>query len=441
MPTPRLLQLALLLGLILPMALLLPALTPLSIAADVGLLAAFAWDLLLARRTRLVARRRLPSLLFQGAPAEIAVLLESAGVVRVQLREALHPALAAAPLRALLRVSGAAAWRYELVPRRRGTCAMGPLTARVIGPLGLAASQRELLPPARCSVYPQVRWEGAVGRLLVLAQRRQLGRSPMRHRGAGSETYGVREYRSGDPLAKVHWKATARHGRMLTREEAWERGVPLVILLDCGRAMHALEDGGRSKLDHALAAALALLRVAHSRGDTVSVVAFSDRVERVVRVSPAAFGTARAYAALYDLAPRMAEPAYDAAAEAVGEIARRRSTVLLFTSVVDLAAAELLREALAGLRRRHRVVLLNMLDPELDRLARQPPQDVDAAFAMSSALHILLENKTLARRLRHAGIDAIATPADTLAWDAISSWLRLSQRGVQRSPRSALRTA
>jgi uncharacterized protein (DUF58 family) len=438
MPTPRLLRLALLLGLLLPIALLRPGLTPALLAGDVVLLGAFAFDLLRARGTRLAARRRLPSLLFQGAPAQVSVELEAPGVVRVQLREALHPALAPAPLRAELSVAGAAAWSYELLPRRRGTCPMGPLTGRVIGPWGLAASQRELLPPARCSVYPQVRWEGAVGRLLVLAQRRQLGRSPMRHRGAGSETYGVREYRAGDPLAKVHWKATARHGRMLTREEAWERGVPLVILLDCGRAMHALEDSGRSKLDHALAAALALLRVAHSRGDSVSVIAFSDRVERVVRVSPSGSGTARAYAALYDLAPRMAEPAYDAAAAAVGEIARRRSTVLLFTSVVDLAAAELLREALSGLRRRHRVVLLNMLDPELDRLAREPPADVVASFAMSSALDILLENRSLARRLRRGGIDAVATPADRLAWDAISSWLRLTQRGARGS---RLRTA
>jgi uncharacterized protein (DUF58 family) len=190
---------------------------------------------------------------------------------------------------------------------------------------------------------------------------------------------------------------------MLTREEAWERGVPLVILLDCGRAMHALEDGGRSKLDHALAAALALLRVAHSRGDTVSVVAFSDRVERVVRVSPAAFGTARAYAALYDLAPRYGRAAYDAAAEAVGEIARRRSTVLLFTLGRRPWPRRSLIYArrLAGLRARQppRGVCSNMPREPPSRTAcarQQPPQDVVKLRALrdvevrAAIFHIIL---------------------------------------------------
>src|SRR5262249_54227323 len=167
-----------------------------------------------------------------------------------------------------------ALWRYEVVPRRRGAHRVGPLTVRVLGPWGFAWMQRDLLPPETRRVFPQTRWEGRVGRLLTLAHRRELGQAPLRIHGLGTEPYALRGYRPGDPPTRIQWKASARHERLLSREDTWERGTRLVVLLDCARAMTSL-DGARSKLDHALAAALALVRVAVSRGDRATVVAFS----------------------------------------------------------------------------------------------------------------------------------------------------------------------
>ncbi len=398
-----------------------PRLIALAAVLDVLLLAAFAVDLVRARRTIVVAERVLPDLLVQGAPVQVETRVTAARAATIRLRETLHPALAEAPLR--VEATGTAvAWTYRLVPRRRGTHTQGPLTARVQGPWGLAWSQRELLPPEPRRVYPQVRWDGAVGQLLLLAQRRQLGQSPMRVRGLGSEPYALREYRPGDPLSRVHWKASARHDHLVTREDAWERGSRLVVLLDCARTMLA-SDHGRSKLDHALAAALALLRVASSRGDRVTVIAFSDRVERVVRVRPGTRGVSAAYGALFDLEARQAEPAYDVAAETVSKTETRRATVVLLTSVVDLGAAELLREALVTLRGRHRTVLVNLEDPELARLAWGSPRDVREAFAKTASLEILLGNKRLGTHLRHHGIRVASVPADRLAWEVLQSYL------------------
>ena len=36
--------------------------------------------------------------------------------------------------------------------------------------------------------------------------------------GSGTELFGVREYRSGDPLRRIHWRSTARHGELIVRE-------------------------------------------------------------------------------------------------------------------------------------------------------------------------------------------------------------------------------
>lgn len=406
---------------------LVPVLGWLALGLDLLILLAFGVDLVLARRQHIRAERRWPALLSQGAKVEIAIELEGekARDLDVILREVLHPALAAQPERCRLLIPAGRrlVWRYEIVPRRRGPWETGPLMARVLGPWGLAFRQVQLLPGEIRKVYPQVRWEGKVGHLVLLAHRRLLGQHPQRLQGAGSEVYALREYLPGDPPAKIHWKAAARHGRLITREETWEHGARLVVLLDAARTMSG-RDGSRSKLDHALAAALALVRVAAARGDTVSLVAFSDRIDRTVRLRGSQ-QIEQAYSALYDLDAKLVEPAFDLAAAKTAELESRRSTVVLFTSVVDLAAAELLRQAMLRLERRHRPILINLEDPELIELARGAPKNVPQAFAKVSALEIQLANRRLATELRHAGVRVVNSAADQLALEALETYLSL----------------
>jgi uncharacterized protein (DUF58 family) len=405
-----------------------PRLAVAAAVADVLILVALFVDHRRAAGAVLSAEREWPAILVQGAPAEVRVRLRTPATRRaltVVAREGLHPGLAPAPLRARLLVAPGAdcAWTYRLSPRLRGEHAVGPLTVRVLGPWGLAWSQRDLVPPERRRVYPQVRWEGTVGRLLTLAHRRELGRDPARRAGLGTEPYALRLYRPGDPPNRIHWKATARHGRTISREETWDQGRRLMVLLDCARAM-ASRDGARSKLDHALASALALTRVAISRGDRVTLIAFSDRVERVVRARGGTRAVSRVYDALYDVEARLSEPAYDLAAEAASTAETRRSLVVLFTSVVDLAAAEGLRQALLRLRR-HRTLLVNLEDPELRQLALGRPGSPEEAFAKVSSLEILVANRRLARQLRRAGIRAVSASADQLALKALDAYLAL----------------
>jgi uncharacterized protein (DUF58 family) len=423
-PAQRAIVAAFLVTLALAIAVAAPWMAAVALAADVLIVIALVVDARRAARTPVSARRVWPPLLVQGVRAEVETHVTApAGTVLVA-REALHPAVAESPLRAALTGSGAAptVWTYALVPRRRGEHAVGPLTVRVRGPWGFAWAQRDVIPPERRRVYPQTRWQGRVGRLLALAHRRELGRAPLRLRGTGTEPYALREYRPGDPPTRIHWKASARHDRLLSREDTWERGTRLVVLLDCARAMVSM-DGGKSKLDHALAAALALTRVAVSRGDRVTVIGFSDRIERTVRVRSGRQAVPRAYGALYDLEARLTEPAYDVAAEAAASMEGRRATVVLLTSVVDLAAAELLRGALVRLRRKHRPVLVNLEDPDLVRLALGVPTRAEEAFAKTSALEMLLANRRLGRRLRRAGIAVAAAAADQLAWAVLESYL------------------
>ncbi|HYG64587.1 MAG TPA: hypothetical protein VEL74_18550, partial [Thermoanaerobaculia bacterium] len=109
--------------------------------------------------------------------------------------------------------------------------------------------------------------------------------------------------------------------------------------------------------------------------------------------------------------------------EAVFGVEPRGATAVLFTSVVDLAAAELLREALLRLGRRHRSLLVNLEDPELRALADDEPATPEQAFAQAASLEIVLANRRLARHLRHGGIRVVGSPADRLALETLEAYL------------------
>lgn len=418
---------------------LLPAAAPLALALDLLLVVAVIVDWRRARALPLDAVHEWPEVLVQRhstgdsqQPQSLSVTLRNPHETRsasLFLRETLHPALAVEPYETRLQVPAGHAQRFEveLAPSERGEHLSGPLTVRRLGPWKLCWSQRQLVDPEAIRVYPRIRWGGRVGQLLALAQRSELGAVTLDQRGLGGELYSLRPYQSGDARNRIHWKASARRGHLVTREDAWERGTPVVVLLDCGRAMSARADS-LAKLDHSLAASLALTRLAAGRGDKVTIVAFSDRIERTVRVRPGQKGLASAYRQLYDLEPCARESLFDLATEHVLQMNLPRSTVLVMTSIVDLAIAELLLSSLEKLARRHRPLLINLEDPTIRQLAEEPPATVPEAYAKISSLEILLRNRQLTQQLRHQGTPAVTAPADQLALETLESYLDTLQR-------------
>ena len=73
------------------------------------------------------------------------------------------------------------------------------------------------------------------------------GRSPSardriktyRRRGEGTDFEELGEYRYGDAIRRMDWKATLRLGKPIVREFQDERDQCIMLLLDCGRRMRA----------------------------------------------------------------------------------------------------------------------------------------------------------------------------------------------------------
>ena len=99
---------------------------------------------------------------------------------------------------------------YQLKCNRRGYHQIGPLVVETGDLFGLHRRYRVLTSPHFLLVYPDVvPLEG-----YELASRRPIGEIRISHRLYEDPTRiaGVRRYEAGDPLNRIHWRATARTG-------------------------------------------------------------------------------------------------------------------------------------------------------------------------------------------------------------------------------------
>lgn len=135
---------------------------------------------------------------------------------------------------------------YELHPPRRGLYAIGPFVAEHEDPFGMVTATMAVGKPDRLVVVPAVSSLGEGGPSLVdgdgeahLVQRKVAG---------NDDDLTTREYRRGDALRRVHWRASARHGELMVRQEEHRSHPDARILVDTRRRGYpdAVGDTGMS---------------------------------------------------------------------------------------------------------------------------------------------------------------------------------------------------
>jgi uncharacterized protein (DUF58 family) len=106
-------------------------------------------------------------------------------------------------------------YRYALQAQRRGYYQLGPTLLETGDLLGLHRSFRIANQPSYLTVLPRL----TVLEGIEVSSRRPMGEMKVEDRVLEDPTLmtGLREYRAGDPMNRVHWKATARTGTLHTR--------------------------------------------------------------------------------------------------------------------------------------------------------------------------------------------------------------------------------
>ncbi len=141
---------------------------------------------------------------------------------------------------------------YLLEAARRGLCVLGPAQALSTDPLGFFDYAQTLPGTTEVLVYPQV----LPVRRLALDGAGAWGTREMDNaaaRGGGLDFHGVREYRQGDELRRVHWRTTARTGTLAVMEYTQGQASDVLIALDMNANAYAhTGEGGDSALEYAI---------------------------------------------------------------------------------------------------------------------------------------------------------------------------------------------
>ena len=264
---------------------------------------------------------------------------------------------------------------YQVVPPQRGVYDFGNVFLRVEGPMGLVLRPITLEAAEEAKVYPRLQ----PLRYADLATYRRVashwGLRSTRWRGEGREFESLREYVEGDDPRKIHWKATARLDRPIVQEYQTEKNQIVMILLDVGRLMSAVSEG-KTKLDHALEAAVHLAHTALEGGDQAGILAFADKVVSFVPPKRTPEQLQIILEGTLSLRPLLVEPQYEQALLWLRSRVRRRSLVVIYTDLLDEVASENLLAAVSLLRPRHLPLCVAIRESEWDEMLGQLPSGV-----------------------------------------------------------------
>jgi uncharacterized protein (DUF58 family) len=393
-----------------------------TLVAALALLAAADADYVLSRRrwraSNVRYTRRLPAAFAIGVERPVHALLEHDGDYdwKCALYDHVDSSVVATGLPQLLLLPRKKRLEtsYGVTPTRRGEIAFAPAELRLRSHAGLCDLKVRLGAAETRRVYPDF---AEIARYAWLAGDRRLqeiGIKTFVQRGEGTDFKQLSEYRYGDAVRHIDWKATLRHDKPIVREFQDERDQRVMLLVDCGRRMRADDRRGAvgtAHFDQVLNAVMLLSYVALAQGDAVGALTFGTPAgeEKLFEPRKGAHTLNALMGELYGVQPTPSHSDYVAAAQDLLRRQGKRALVIVITNFRDEDGSEL-GLALKLLRQRHLVLLASVRERIVGELISQPLSSGNAALDVASA-HLYEQSRRDAFR-RLSARDALMVDAE-----------------------------
>lgn len=316
---------------------------------------------------------------------------------------------------------------YTLQPDMRGAAVFEGVQLRLRSPLALWRQRREAGTRHQVRVFPNFAPLTRFALLSADRASRLVGAHIKRRRGEGTDFHQMREYRVGDSLRQIDWKASSRARKLISREYQDEKNQQLVVVLDTGRRMLA-QDGALSHFDHALDAALVVSYLALRQGDAVGLFATGGEsrwmapqrgmgaVDTLLRVS-------------HDLQPQPVATDYLAAATELSLRQRRRGLLMLVTNLRDEDIEDVLA-AVRMLQKRHLVIVASLRERALDEALSTEVRDHDDAIRAGATARYLAQRKAAHDALRNHRIAVLDVTGEELPSALVERYLAVKRDGL-----------
>ena len=415
----------------------------LGLAASIGFVAASVWQaagimllLIIAFDARRVmqgatpdVQRRVPDTWPIGVERPVTLKLLAASTQQVDIFD-LHPgswAMQGLPRRLQLQRGEATSLDYSLRANARGDFTFDGVQLRLHSPWRLWLQSRVAGEAQRVRVFPNFAPLARFAMFSAEQASRLVGAHVKRRRGEGTDFHQMREYRVGDSLRQIDWKATARARRLISREYQDEKNQQLVLLLDTGRRLLA-RDGELAHFDHVLDAALVVSYLALRQGDGVGLLASGGDTAWV----PPQRGVGaidNLLRATYALQPKPVATDFLQAATELSLRQRHRALVMLVTNLRDEDMDDLLA-AVQMLRKRHLVCVASLREEALDATLAQDVHDLPTAIRAGATAEYLAKRNAAHDALRSHGVMVLDVACAQLAASLVEKYLAIKRDGL-----------
>jgi uncharacterized protein (DUF58 family) len=316
---------------------------------------------------------------------------------------------------------------YKIRPLRRGSFQFESVYLKLKSFGGLWQRQVKRECPGELLVYPDMKQLAEYALLARTNRLSLIGVRKTRKAGQDNNFERLRDYTKDDNYKHIDWRSTARRNKLTVKQFQTDQSQRIVFLLDCGRLM-TNEYRGLSLLDYALNSILMLSYVALQQGDSVGLLCFSDKIESYVPVRGGKAQMNRLLHAGFDRFPSLKQTNYDDAFLYFSRNCRKRSLVVLVTSIIDDVSASQITGYLSTLRGKHLPLLALLRDRAVFDYADNPSLDDSVLYRSAAAAQLLVWRHELIQRLGTSGVLSVDAFPDMLTTPLINRYLEVKAK-------------
>ncbi len=276
-------------------------------------------------------------------------------------------------------------------------------------------------------VYPDIKQIAEYALLARTNRLSQIGVRRTRRAGQDNDFERLRDYQQDDNYRHIDWRATARRQRVTVRQFQTDQSQRVIFLLDCGRMMTNTHNS-LSMLDHALNAVLMLSYVALDQGDSVGMLAFSDRIHTYVPPASGKRQMNRLLHAGFNRFPELVQSRFDEAFLYLSEHCRRRSLVVLVSNVIDQVNAAQIENYMQNLVGAHLPLLVLLRDHTIFNAADNPGPNSELLYRSAAAGQLLLWRDQVLRNVQARGALTLDLFPEKMTASLVNEYLEIKAR-------------
>jgi uncharacterized protein (DUF58 family) len=316
---------------------------------------------------------------------------------------------------------------YSLRPTRRGEYEFGYIRVFVTSALGLIRRRYNFSQGETLAVYPSFLQMRKYELMAISNNLSEIGIKKIRRLGHSLEFEQVKSYVQGDDYRTINWKATARHGSLMTNSYIDEKSQQVYCVIDKSRAMK-MPFEGMSLLDYAINASLVLSNVALLKEDKAGLITVAEKIGAVVPADRRPTQINKILEVLYKEKTRYLETNMELLYATIRNVVKQRSLVVFFTNYESMYALQRQLPFLKRIARFHLLLVVFFENTELKKVSETTAGDVEGIYIKTIAEKFAYDKKLIVKELAKYNIQSILTTPQNLTINTINRYLELKAR-------------